>query len=131
MTSTRNGSLASPSSSAPQGALLCPLFRCLALHPVQEAWIKRCLRHLLPKKAPWLQGAQPQGETLCVRRLRSKKGAAKRSLIPKKVLARSQRRHAKIASLRLHAETPRCSKRRHVVITSSRPSTSKGRRWPQ
>ena len=53
--------------------------------------LRRCLRHLLPKKAPWLQGTQPQGETLRVRRLRSKKGDVKRSLVPKKVLARSQR----------------------------------------
>ena len=51
-TSTKNGSTASPSSSAPQGALLPHLFRCLSLHPVQEARIRRCLRHLLPKKAP-------------------------------------------------------------------------------
>ena len=56
----------------------------------QEAKIRRCIHHLLQKEAPWLRGAQPRGETLRVRRLRSKKGAAKRSLVPEKVLARCQ-----------------------------------------
>ena len=71
----------------PQGDLLhCPS-HCLALHPAQVAWIKRCLRHLLPKKAPWLQGARPQDETHCVRRLRDKKGAVKKSLGLKKTQA--------------------------------------------
>ena len=113
------------------GAPPCRPFRCLALHSAQEARIMRCLHHLLPKKAPWLQGAQPQGETLRVRRLRSKKGSAKRPLMPKKVLACSQRRRAKIASLHLHAKTPRCSKRRRAAIPRSKPSTSKRHRWPQ
>ena len=72
------------------GGSPCRPSRCFALHSAQEARIRRCLRHLLPKKAPWLQGAQPWGETLRVRRLRSKKGAAKRSLVPEKVLARCQ-----------------------------------------
>ena len=124
-TSTRTGSPASPSSSAPQGAPPCRPSRCLALHSTQEARIRKCLHHLLPKEAPWLQGAQPQGKTLRVRRLCSKKGAAKRSLVPKKVFARSERRRAQIASLHLHAKTPRCSKRRRAVIPRSKPSTSK------
>ena len=37
--------------SATGGPLRRPS-RCLALHPAQEAQIRRCLRHLLPKKAP-------------------------------------------------------------------------------
>ena len=131
MTSTRTGSPASPSSSAPQGAPPCRPSRCLALHSAQEARIRRCLHHLLPKEVPWLQGAQPQGETLHVRRLRGKKGAAKRSLVPKKVLAHSQRRRAKIASMHLHAKTPRCSKRRRAVIPRNKPSTNKRHRWPR
>ena len=98
---------------------------------MQEAGIRRRLRRLLPKKVPWLQGAQPQGETLHVWRLRNKKGADKRSHVPGKVLARSQRRRAKIASLHLHAKTPRCSKRRRAVIPRNKPSTSKRHRWPR
>ena len=130
MTTTKTGSPASPSSSAPQGALLCHLSRCLALHPAREAWIKRCLRHLLPKKAPWLQGARPQDETLRIRRLHDKKGAAKKSLVPKKVLVCSQHRCAMTATLHHHIKTLRCSKRRRVGISRSKPSTSKGLRWP-
>ena len=83
-----------------------------------------------PQGGPWLQGAQAQGEILRVRRLRSKKGAAKRSLVPKKVLARSQHLRAKIASLHLHAKAPLCSKRRRAVIPMTKPSTSKRHRWP-
>ena len=45
---------------------------------------------------------QQSGETLHVRRLRSKKGAAKRSHVPWKVLSRSQCRRAEIAPQRLH-----------------------------
>ena len=76
---------------------------------MKGARIRRRLRRLLPKKVPWLQGAQPQGGTLHVRRLRSKKGAAKRSHVPEKVLARSQHRRAEIAPQRLHDKTPHCS----------------------
>ena len=71
------------------GAPPCGRSRCFALRPVQGARIRRRLRRLLPKKVSWLQGTQPQGETLHVQRLRSKKGAAKRSHVPRKVLARS------------------------------------------
>ena len=98
---------------------------------MQGARIRRRLRRLLPKKVPWPQGTQPQGETLHVRRLRSKKGAAKRSHVPGKVLARSQRRRAKIAPQRLHDKTPRCSQWRRVVTRKNESSTSKGRRWPR
>ena len=95
---------------------------------MQEARIRRCLRHLLPKKAPWLQGARPQDETLRFQRLHDKKGAAKKSLVPKKVLACSQHRCAMTASLRRHAKTPRYSKRRRVGISKSKTSASKGLR---
>ena len=86
-TSTRTGSPASPSSSVPQGAPPCRPSRCHALRPAQEARSKRYLHRLLPKKAPWLQDARPQDETLRVRCPRDKKGAAKRSLGLKKALA--------------------------------------------
>ena len=36
--------------------------------------MRRLLHLLLPKKVPWLQGAQPQGGTLHVQRLRKKLG---------------------------------------------------------
>ena len=72
--------------------------------------LKRCLRHLLPKKVPWLQGARPLDETHCVQRPHDKKGAAKKSLVPKKVLVCSQHRCAMTASLRRHVKTPRCSR---------------------
>ena len=62
--------------------------------------LRRCLCRLLPKKAPCLQGARPLDETHRVQRPRDKKGAAKKSLVPKKVLAYSRHRHAMTASLR-------------------------------
>ena len=46
--------------------------------------LTRCLRHLLPKKAPWLQGARPLDVTHRVRHPRGKKEAAKKSLGLKK-----------------------------------------------
>ena len=92
------------------------------------ARIRRRLRRLLPKKVPWLQSAQPQGETLHAQRLRSKKGAAKRSHVPGKVLARSQCRRAKITPRRLHDKTPRCSQWRRVVTRENKSSTNKGHR---
>lgn len=105
----------------------------LLLRPPSRARgeIRRRLRCLLPKKMPWLQGVQPQGGTLHVRRLRNRKGAAKRSHVPGKVLARSPRRRAKIAPQRLHDETPRCFQWRRVVTRKNKFSTSKGRRWPR
>ena len=92
--------------------------------------LRRCLRHLLPKKAPWLQGARPLDETHRVRRPRDKKGAAKKSLVPKKVLACSQHRCAMTASLRHNVKTPHFSKRQRVGISRSKLSTRKGLRWP-
>ena len=70
--------------------------------------LRRCLCHLLPKKAPWLQGARPLDENHRVQRPRDKKGAAKKSLGPKKALACSLLQHVKTASLRQHVKTPCC-----------------------
>lgn len=99
-------------------------------HLAQEARIRRCLCQLLPKKVPWLQGAQPQDETLCGRRLRDKKGAARRSLAPKKVPACSQHRCAMTASLRHHIKTPHCSRQWCAGIPRSKPHIRKELRWP-
>ena len=92
--------------------------------------LRRCLRHLLPKKAPWLQGTRPLDETHRVRRRHVKKGAAKKSLVPKKVHACSRHRRSMTASLHHRVKTPRCSKRWHVGTSRSKPSTSIGLRWP-
>ena len=83
----------------PQGAPLRRPTRCIALRPARVTQLRRCLHHLLLKKAPWLLGVRPLGETHRVRRLHSKKGAAKKSLAPKKVLACSPHRCARIVFL--------------------------------
>ena len=62
--------------------------------------LRERLHHLRPKKAPWLQGARPQDEIHHVQRPHDKKGAAKKSLVPKKALACSLLQHVKTASLR-------------------------------
>ena len=67
MTSTKNGSTASPSSSAPQGALLRRPFRCTAPRPARATKLRGRPSRLLLKKAPWLQGAWPLGGTRSVR----------------------------------------------------------------
>ena len=59
--------------------------------------LRGCLRHLLPKKAPWPQGAWPLDETHCVQHPRDKKGAAKKSLSLKKAPTCSQHRRDKTA----------------------------------
>ena len=87
--------------------------------------LKRCLRHLLPKKVPWLQGARPLDDTHCVQCLCEKKGAANKFLVPKKAHACSRHLCATTASLRQHAKTLRCSERRRVGISRSKPSINK------
>ena len=68
--------------------------------------LRERLRHLLPKKAPWLQGARPLDVTHRVRRPRGKKEAAKKFLGLKKALMCSLNYHGKTASLHQHAKTP-------------------------
>ena len=53
-TSTKNGSTASPSSSAPQGALLRRPFRCTAPRPPRATKLRGRPSPLLLKKAPCL-----------------------------------------------------------------------------
>ena len=91
--------------------------------------LRRCLRHLLPKKVPWLQGVRPLDETRHVQCPRDKKGAAKKSLGPKKVLACSLLQHVKTASLRQHIKTPRCPWRRRAAISKSKSRVCKGLKW--
>ena len=86
---------------------------------------RRWLRHLLPKKVPWLQGTRPLDKMHRVQRPRDKKGAAKKSLVPKKVLACFLHRHAMTASLRQHVKTPRCSWQRRAGIPRSKPRVCK------
>ena len=87
--------------------------------------LRRCLRHLLPKKVPWLQGARPLDETHHVQRPRDKKGAAKRSLVPRKVLTCSLLRHVMAASLRQHIKPPCCPWQWRTGIPRSKPRVSK------
>ena len=61
------------------------------------------------KKAPWPQGAWPLGGTRSIRRQRSKSGAAKRFLTPKKLPECSLLRPIATTLLFQHAKTPRCS----------------------
>ena len=58
--------------------------------------LRRCLRHLLPKKVPWLQGARPLHVTHRIQRPPDKKEAAKKSLGHKKVPPCSLHRRDKI-----------------------------------
>ena len=113
-----------------QGAPLRRPSRSLALRPTRVMQLRRCLRHLLPKKAPCLQGARPLEENHCVQRLRDRKGAAKKSLVPKKVLACFLHQHAMTASLRQHVTTPRCSWQRRAGIPRSKPRISRELWWP-
>ena len=48
----------------------------LLYHPARATQLRRHLRHLLLKKAPWLQGVWPLDETRRVQNPCSKKGAA-------------------------------------------------------
>lgn len=84
------------------------------------------LRHLLLKKVPWLQDARPQDETHRVQRPHDKKGAAKRSLAPKKALACFLCRLAKTAPLHWHVKTPCCLQQLRAEAPRSKPSLSKG-----
>ena len=72
------------------------------------------LSRLPLKKAPWPQGAWPLDGTHPVRRQRSKSGAAKRSLTPKKLPECSLLRPVATKLLFQHAKTPRCSQLQHM-----------------
>ena len=61
---------------------------------------RRCLRQLLPKKAPWLQGARPLDVIHRIQRPHDKKEAAKISLGLKKALTCSLHQHDKTISQR-------------------------------
>ena len=104
-TSTKNGSTASPSSSAPQGALLHRPFRCTAPRPARATKLRRRPGRLLLKKAPWLQGAWPLGGTRSVRCQRGKSRAAKESLARKKLPGRSLLQHVATMLLLPHVGT--------------------------
>ena len=84
-----DGSTASPSSSALQGALLRRPFRCTAPRPMRAMKLRRRPGRLLLRKAPWLQGAWPLGGTRSVRRQHSNNRAVKKSLAHKKLPGRS------------------------------------------
>ena len=79
--------------------------------------LRGCLRHLLTKKAPWLQGAWPLNVTHRVQRPRDKKGAAKKSLGLKK---------APPCSLHRHDKTTYYLSQRCAGIIRSRLRVSKG-----
>ena len=83
------------------------------------------LSRLPLKKAPWPQGAWPLGGTHSVRCQCSKSGVAKRSLAPKKLPECSLLQSVATTLPFQHAKTPRCSKRRRMVIPRNKPSTSK------
>ena len=53
------------------------------------------LHHLWPKTAPWRQGMRPLGVNHHVGCLYTKNEAAKKSLVRKKTLLRTQRRYDK------------------------------------
>ena len=61
--------------------------------------LRRCLGHLLPKKAPWLQGTRTLDETHRVQRPRDKKEDARKTLGLKKVLPCTLHWHDKTSSL--------------------------------
>ena len=88
--------------------------------------LRRCLRHLLPKKAPWLQGTRSLDKTHRIQHPRDKKEAAKKSLDLKKVLPSFLHQHDTTASRR--AKTPCCPWRRCTGTTKSKPRVSKGPR---
>ena len=71
--------------------------------------LQRRLSRLPLKKAPWPQGAWLLGRTRSVWCQRSKSGAAKRSLAPKKLPEWSLLRPVATTLLFQHAKTPRCS----------------------
>ena len=96
-TSTRTGLTASPSSSAPQGALRCRLTLCLVLRPPWVMWLMEPLHHLCPKTAPWRQGARPHDAIHHARCPRAKREAAEKFLGCEKLHLRFPRRLAKTA----------------------------------
>ena len=88
------------------------------------------LSRLPLKKAPWPQGAWPLGGTHSVRRQHSKRRAAKRSLVLKKLLVCSPHRPVTTALLLQHAKTPRCSWRQCTETSKIKLFVTKGLQWP-
>ena len=130
MTSTRTGSPASPSSSAPQGAPLHHPSRCTAPRPARATKIRGRLSRLPLKKAPWPQGAWPLGGIRSVRRQRSKSGAAKRFLTPKKLPKCSLLWPVATTLLFQHAKTPRYSQLQRMGTRMTKLFITKGLPWP-
>ena len=118
-TSTKNGLLASPSSSATQGALPRRPSHFLALCQVRVRWLMERLHHLCPKMAPWRQGARPLGVTHRVWRPREKKEADKKSL---------GLREAPMCSLHRHDKTAYCLWQRCAGTIKRKLCISKGPR---
>ena len=127
----KNGLTASPSSSAPQGALLrCP-FRCTAPRPARATKLRRRPGRLLLKKAPWLQGAWPLGETRSIRCQRGKSRAAKKSLARKKLPGRSLLQHVATMLLLPRVKTPHCSQLQRMGTCKTKFPVIQGLPWPQ
>ena len=97
-----------------QGALLRRPFRCTARRPARATKLRGRLSRLHLKKAPWLQGAWPLGGTHSVRRQRSKRRAAKRSLVLRKPPVCSPHRPGTNALLPQRIKTPRCTWRQRT-----------------
>ena len=104
--------------------------RCIAPRPARATQFRRCLRRLPLKKAPWPQGVQPLDGTRSVWRPRSKRRAAKRSLVLKKLPACSPHRHVMTALLLQRAKTPRCSWRQRAETSKIKLFVTKGLPWP-
>src|SRR3954468_11745758 len=66
-TSTKSGSTASPSSSAPQGGLLHRPLRCAAPRHALAMKFRGRTSRPPSKKTPWIQGAWPLGGTHSIR----------------------------------------------------------------
>ena len=123
----KNGSTASPSSSAPQGALLRRLLCCTAPRPTQatKLWRRPC--RLLLRKAPCLQGAWPLGGTRSVRFQRGKTRAVKKSLARKKLPGRSLLQHVATMLLLPHVKT----QLQRMGTCKTKLSVTQGLPWPQ
>ena len=88
-----------------------------------------------PQPPPHQEGALPQGAwpldgTHSVRRQHSKRRAAMKSLIPKKLPMCSPHWPVTTALLLQRAKTPRCSWRQRAKTSKIKPFVTKGLLWP-